>query len=153
MPSGGPRTPTHPAAVSGPGAYARRTDGGAGQPIRDPGGLPYGENQELRTSQSSAPMSNTNVSAVATRTKGGNSVGAVTPFGAPTERPDEPVTTGNPFGPGEGPEALQMPMSFGQQSSRDAQELKKYLPSLERTANMPGVPQGFVRFVRHLRDI
>lgn len=31
------------------------------------------------------------------------------PLGRPTERPDEPITAGAPFGPGPGPEAVSMP--------------------------------------------
>jgi hypothetical protein len=34
----------------------------------------------------------------------------------------------------------------------DARQIAEYLPSLERLANMPGVPTGFVRFVKYVRE-
>jgi hypothetical protein len=68
--------------VSGPGPYAKRTDR---QPVRDPGGLPYGENQALRQQQQAAPMAQ---------------APAATPFDAPTARPGQPVTAGANAGPG-----------------------------------------------------
>jgi hypothetical protein len=36
--------------------------------------------------------------------------GAMGPLDRPTERPNEPVTAGSPFGPGPGPEALAAPL-------------------------------------------
>ena len=37
----------------------------------------------------------------------------VTPLTAPTERPDEPITAGNPLGAGPGMESLPQPMPMG----------------------------------------
>lgn len=77
---------------------------------------------------------------------------SLTPLGAPTERPDEPVTEGNPLGPGAGPEAL-IAKPMRQQSRQEIQTLReKYLPSLEAMANSADAPPSFVRFVRYLRD-
>lgn len=82
---GGPRVGT-------PGtAYGNRTD------LQSPGNLPYGQATQLQ--QSAQIMSQ---------------AGAATtppppprqPFNRPTERPNEPVTHGLPFGPGGGPEVL-----------------------------------------------
>lgn len=56
MARGGKRTPAKPAAVSGPGALSRRTDGGAGQPIRLATGQPYGQRADLETQQQAAPL-------------------------------------------------------------------------------------------------
>ncbi len=58
MPSGGPRQPQNPAAVSAPGS-GRRTDGGAGskkQPLRLPSGGAYGERKAATEQQQAAPM-------------------------------------------------------------------------------------------------
>lgn len=94
---GGYRKPAQPAAVSGPGAHSKRTDGGPGvtdkQATRYISGQPYGEGQELQEVQSSAPL------AAAPSQE-------VIPFDAPSMRPDEPVTTGIDRGDGAGPEAL-----------------------------------------------
>jgi hypothetical protein len=72
--------------VSGPGPYAKRTDR---QPVRDPGGLPYGENQALRQQQQAAPMAQAPAAPA-----------PATPFDAPTARPGQPVTAGANAGPG-----------------------------------------------------
>jgi len=100
---GGYRQPANPAPVSGPGPMSQRTD--RGQPIRDPEGLPYGDNRELRTVQGAAPMS-----------QAGAQTGPASPavqlaqmspdLYAPTDRPGEPLTSGVDFGPGVGSSAM-----------------------------------------------
>jgi len=60
MASGGYRQPSNPAPVSGPGALAQRTDGGAieglTQPIRAYTGGTYGSNKETRDQQQGADL-------------------------------------------------------------------------------------------------
>lgn len=96
MARGGYRKPANPAPVSGPGAMSRRTDGK--QPVMNIGGGAYGESQNLRQIQGGAPMaqtkSSTSVKKVTPPAK------KVTPLFSPTERPNEPLTEGMPFGPG-----------------------------------------------------
>ena len=111
---GGKRTPGSPAPVSGPGSLSQRTDGGPQQVLSDVSGMPYGENQELEEMQSAAPMSASGqTTARATRSaprrsgRGRGGMG-VSPLMSPTQRPDEPVTAGAPFGPGAGPSANRM---------------------------------------------
>lgn len=101
---GGDRVPANPAPVSGPGAMSRRTDG---QGARYMSGGQYGEGQELMDLQASAPMSK---APAQPRMRQGRPAGQIveegsrpTPLFAPTERPDEPITAGAPFGPGPGP--------------------------------------------------
>ena len=96
---GGYRQPENPAPVSGPGTLSKRTVGGPGtakQPVRWVSGMPWGEGKELMDLQGAAPMS-------------AAPAAPMVPFDAPTERPHEPVTTGNPLGAGAGPEALPAP--------------------------------------------
>jgi hypothetical protein len=106
-PNGGYRRPTNPAPVSGPGQLSQRTDGGPRQIQADMSGMPYGENAEFNTTQSMAPMSasptakSPRASAQQAKSAGGGM--SATPLFAPTQRPDEPVTAGAPFGPGAGP--------------------------------------------------
>jgi hypothetical protein len=102
---GGSRTPANPAPVSGPGAMSRRTDG---QPARYASGMPYGDGQDFYDMQTSAPMAETNnVAAGVRQARQSGAAPApaamVTPLYSPTERPDEPVTSGAPLGPGPGP--------------------------------------------------
>lgn len=101
--AGGYKKPSKPSAVSGPGKYAKRTDGGINQPVRDMTGGGYGDNQELANLQGSAPM---NASARTPQMPPQMPMRQGPPvpgFGDPTTRPNEPVTAGNPMGPGPGP--------------------------------------------------
>lgn len=108
---GGYRRPTNPAPVSGPGAMSQRTDGQGAQYMA---GGQYGEGQEMMDLQTSAPMSKA-PAAAPPRPSSPGARGAmpagpgVTPLFAPTQRPDEPITAGAPFGPGPGPAQASRP--------------------------------------------
>lgn len=112
---GGMRRPANPASVSGPGQLSQRTDGGPQQTLSDVSGLAYGENQGMEDLQSAAPLSasgQTTARAVrrAPSRRGGRAADmGATPLFAPTQRPDEPVTAGAPFGPGAGPMISDLP--------------------------------------------
>ena len=97
--SGGYRQPSNPAPVSGPGALSERTDGGAidgmTQPQQRYTGFAYGENQAIKEQQSGASMAGNPFPTI-----------DVTPLGAPTARPDEPLTAGINRGEGPGTEAM-----------------------------------------------
>lgn len=149
---GGKRTPGRPAPVSGPGQLSQRTDGGPQQVQARMSGMPYGENAEFNTMQAAAPMaaSPSAASPRAMERKASQSGRQATPLFAPTQRPDEPVTAGAPFGPGEGPA---MNPGVNQLAARDAQALGRYLPSMMAMAEDPNTPEGFKRFVRHLRNM
>lgn len=79
------------------------------QPARYISGLPYGEGQATMQQQQAAPMAGQN----AAPAQAGIGLEAfatpITPLTAPTERPDEPLTTGMDFGAGAGTEALNLP--------------------------------------------
>lgn len=143
---GGSRTPANPAPVSGPGSLSRRTDGGPGQPIRDPGGLPYGENQALHQIQAAAPMAGAN--AVRTPTPNGAAVpAAITPFDAPTTNPNQPLTAGAGFGAGPGPEVLPRP------DNDRRQKLRQIMPVLMRMADLEDTPPATRNAIRYLRGV
>jgi len=91
---GGYQPPAKPAPVSGPGALSQRTDGGPGQPVRTLPNAGYGESKAFVDQQQGAPLAQA------------PGLPPVVPLDAPSNRPDEPVTTGAPLGPGAGPEAL-----------------------------------------------
>lgn len=140
MSSGGYRQPSNPAPVSGPGKLARRTDGGPAQKLMVPNGLDYGDRAGLLDQERTAPMSQADntPSVHATPPQGqpmqqpGNAPQMVTPFGAPTERPNEPVTHGVDIGAGGGPEAMPMPPQAMPQKGSGA--LANMLRSLSTTA-------------------
>ena len=102
MPRGGYRKPSQPAAVSGPGALSRRTDGGPSEGL--PANGQYGYRKATREQMSAAPMAQ-DFQPTPTPTVDVPLTGMF----APTERPEEPVTSGSPMGPGPGPEALNLP--------------------------------------------
>ena len=103
---GGYRQPANPAPVSGPGALSQRTDGGAVEGMSAPQakqdwtGLPYGDNKAVNDQQSAADLAGNGVP---------NMPSPVVPLSAPTQRPNEPVTTGIPTGPGAGTESRPLP--------------------------------------------
>lgn len=146
---GGKRTPSNPAPVSGPGRMSRRTDGGPQQTTVPMTGMGYGENADFNEMQSAAPLAAA-PSVSNTRTRSTSPTGqraAATPLFAPTQRPEEPVTAGAPFGPGAGPEPMQ-----AAPGSEDMQLLKSYLPDLETAANFTGAPRTFKMLVAYLRN-
>ena len=99
MARGGYRQPNNPAPVSGPGSLSKRTDGGATegmtQPQQEYTGFGYGENGKLAEQQSGAKLAGNNV-------PGFN----FTPLTAPSERPNEPITSGINMGDGGGTELM-----------------------------------------------
>lgn len=112
MTSGGQRTPSNPAMVSGPGRMSARTDGGPGskQAMRYVSGGDYGDGG-LMGIQQGAPMAATPTPQPISPLQGMQQAGpSVVPLTEPTQRPDEPVTAGAALGPGPGPEALRIPM-------------------------------------------
>lgn len=148
---GGPRTPSSPAPVSGPGSLSKRTDGGPGsatQPIRVPTGGQYGDASQLRQDQQGAPMAAS--AGGGDQTPGllaGLSLPPGVSFAEGTTRPDEPVTAGAASGPGPGPEALGLP----NQENQDMQALAAYLPVFEHMANQPGASSGMRQLVRAIK--
>lgn len=147
MPRGGYRRPTNAAPVSGPGALSRRTDT---QPVRNPGGMPYGENADFADIQSSAPMAASPNVARAARA-------AVMPTQSPvaldaaTQRPDEPLTTGSAYGPGAGPEILGLDATSQAASAASSQKLQAYMPMLLWLAQQPDTSPETRQVIRALR--
>ena len=134
---GGYRKPADPAPVSGPGALSQRTDGGAAtQPEMLASGGPYGSRQEMASIQGGAPMAGT-----------ASSLAGLTPIGAPSARPDEPVTAGAAAGAGLSPQAA------GIQSDEQVtnEQLRPLLQSLELMANLPSSNPETRTLVRNLK--
>lgn len=142
---GGYRRPSNPAPVGMPGALSRRTDGGPGQPVRAPSGGKYGDRQALEQLQQAAPVGASPGGDVAT--PAAQQLPQVTPFSAPTQQPDVPVTAGAASGPGPGLEAL----GLGTGMDQDVARLLMYLPVFEMMANVPGSSRATRNFVRQLK--
>lgn len=107
MPRGGYQKPSNPAPVSNPRSGAR-TDGSPVQAAKYMAGGSYGEGKQLQELQTSAPMAAKQTTRISGSSAAANVAGMppITRLDAPTERPNEPMTNGMPFGPGAGPEAL-----------------------------------------------
>lgn len=107
MPKGGYRQPRNPAPVSGPGALSKRTDGGAIDGMTPPqtqapkymAGLGYGKGGNMEQ-QTGAPMQGNDIPATPA---------PIVPLMAPTQRPNEPITSGIDMGPGPGSESIITP--------------------------------------------
>lgn len=65
----------------------------------------------------------------------------------PTSRPNEPLTSGLPGGPGPGPEAL---TNFDPRNA-ETSRLKKWLPLLDPLADDPETPDSVRSLVRYIR--
>ena len=102
---GGYRRPEHPAPTSGPGALSRRTDGH--QPIRVQNDQEYGDRKAQIAQQQAAPLPQQQMAPAADIPSGGTAQPySGVPFGAGSQRPEEPITHGVDIGPGGGPEVL-----------------------------------------------
>ena len=87
-------------------AYTNRTDMNTNRmPVQSAPSAQYGERAKLDASQQAVPMGSAPEAAPPTG-PAPPVPGASGDFRRPTERPDEPFTTGLPMGPGAGPEAL-----------------------------------------------
>lgn len=110
------------AGVAGPGKFAVRTDG-LSLPSAN-----YGEGVDTQAIKQGAPLAKTPDVRGATNTQVRQAAAQapVTPLFAPTQRPEEPITTGIPMGPGAGPEVLGVNQVVSQQKLSDT--LAQLLP-------------------------
>lgn len=109
------------AGAAGPGKFSVRSDGMS---------LPsasYGEGVDTAAIKAGAPMAKTPDVRGATNTQVRQAAAgaSITPLYAPTERPEEPITSGIAMGPGPGPEVLGM---RPQQTEKYSDTLAKLLP-------------------------
>lgn len=149
---GGYQPPRKPAPSSGPGPLSKRTDGGPAdkrQPIRELPNAEYGEAKEFRTNQQAAPMAATPAASGMPAMPPPNPAADVVGFGAPSQRPDEPVTAGADAGLGPDAAALGIP----DPSKADIENLKRVLPALELMASGPTSSQATRNVVRRLRSL
>jgi hypothetical protein len=134
------------AGVSGPGKFSKRTDG-----IRFQSDT-YGAGVENAANKAGAPLAKTEDvrGARASDVRAAAAQAPVTPLYAPTQRPDEPITSGIAMGAGPGPEALGINQP-SVDTDADRQRMLSYLPALEALAQSPASSQSFRNYVRLLR--
>jgi hypothetical protein len=113
-------------------------------------GMGYGKAKEMVEQQRSAamqgnpaPIRPANIPLVAGP--------AAVPLTAPTQNPDEPITTGVDVGAGPGSEILNLPKEPTYNPEVDM--IRAYLPAMEFWAMQPGTPQSTKDYVTYLRSI
>lgn len=136
---------TTPPNVSGPGPMSRRTDTGPAQKLQSLGDAAYGEQAAYQEAQRGAPMSQTPQGPPGMTEEPNPAMANVVGMGAPTTRPDEPVTAGAMLG--EGTNTLDAP----NQNEEDISVLQGYLPFFEWKANQPGSSWAMRNLVRQIK--
>lgn len=129
------------AGVSGPGKFAVRTD------KLEMGSTAYGEGVETQAIKSGAPLAKT----ADTRPAPASAMGQpITPLYAPTERPDEPATTGIDRGLGAGSDSLMMnqPADYTNFNAN----VQSYMPVLSYVSSLQNTSPETKRAIRQLRD-
>ncbi len=110
------------AGAAGPGKFSKRTDGMSFQSTE------YGSGVENTANKAGAPLATTPDVRATSRSEMGmapSQMQPVTSLYAPSQRPDEPITSGIAMGEGPGPEALAM---TGIQTEKLSDILAKMLP-------------------------
>ena len=133
------------AGTSGPGKFSKRTD-------MNMGSIAYGEGVETAAIKAGAPLARTASVNPTSRSEMGmapSQMEPVTPLYAPSQRPDEAITSGIAMGPGPGPEALGM--SASEDTEEDRIRILSYLPALEAASLDPNSSQAFRNYVRLIR--
>jgi hypothetical protein len=137
---GGYRKPAHPAPVSGPGKYSKRTDGGPAQVLSAVPDQGYGEQKAQMDAQRLAPMGGTAplppAPTVSAPSAGGGSAPPSLPLHAPTQRPGEPVTHGVDIGPGGSASALSLPAGGGEMPSGYLTNMLASMSATDMTGTM-----------------
>jgi hypothetical protein len=106
------------AGPAGPGKYATRTDN------LQMGSTAYGEGVDTAAIKSGAPLANTPDAVSGPTGRLRKESAPVTGLYEPTQRPDEPVTSGIDMGPGPGSNALM----FNKNAEKLSDTLAKMLP-------------------------
>ena len=126
------------AGPAGPGKFSTRTD------KLELGSTAYGEGVETQAIKSGAPLAKT------ADTRPTPTAQPVTSLYAPTERPNEPVTTGIDQGAGAGSDALMVnqPADYTNFNAN----IQSYTPVLSYIASLQNTSPETRRAIRQLRD-
>lgn len=136
------------AGVAGPGKFAVRTDG-----LTLPSAS-YGEGAQTQQIMQGAPLAKTPDvrGAQGSAVKAAAAGAPVTSLYAPTERPQEPITSGIPLGPGPGPEVLGAPNPMSADDMAFRANMMDYLPVLSYVSSLPNTSPETRQAIRQLRD-
>jgi len=153
---GGYQAPSKPAMSSGPGAMSQRTDGGPAskQAARYMAGGDYGDGTDMMNIQQSAPMAATpDVKGMpAGQVARAAQQAQVVPMNAPTQRPDEPISSGADFGAGPGMESLGLGAQDVAANDAFKASIAMYMPVLSFIASRPNTSPETRQVIRQLRN-
>ena len=130
------------AGKAGPGKFSVRED--------LPPSTQYGERKQMEEIMGGAPTATTRGSADPKLGRPASPMSAVTPLFAPSQRPEEPVTSGIDMGAGPGSEVL------GMRQPDDVNfraNISAYMPVLTYIASQPDTSPETRRVIRELRDM
>jgi|SRR5690349_12091103 hypothetical protein len=131
----------------GPGQFSKRTDKAVSQANRSLPNADYGEQAAYQDAQQGMQKpQEVNVQGMNFGDLFGNPAASVTPFGAESARPDEPVTQGADAGPGGDSSTL---ASSG--SEKDP-TMASYMFALKFMADRPGTSDAARNLIRNLRS-
>lgn len=143
---GGSRTPSAPAAVSGPGAMSARTDGG----VLNPKEPEYGERQALDNLKAGAPVARGGRGQAAPAAAS-DPLAQLVGLGAASTQQGVPVTSGAAAGEGPGLESLGLPQSPVQETRADVRALgEAQVQALIAAAGREDATPSFRRLVRQV---
>ena len=138
--------------------YAVSATGGSGnsgtQAAKAMTGGEYGDNQAMMELQTSAAMNASPTMPVSPsqgRPQRAPLGQSLTQLDAPTDRPDEPLTTGIDMGDGAGSEVMYANNST--LNTEDRQRMIQALPTLAILAESPSASNAFRNYVRYLRGV
>lgn len=131
---------------SGPGAFSKRTD--VGTPEMKMGSIAYGEGIETAAIKAGAPLAKTG-DVTPSQAPNVPAQTPVIPLFAPSQRPEEAVTSGIDMGAGAGSEALNIPQP---DNTNFQATIRSYMPVLAYVADLPNTSPETRRIIRQLRD-
>ena len=127
---------------SGPSVFSKRTD--VGTPEMKLGSIAYGEGMETAAIKAGAPLAKTG-NVTASQAPNVPAQTPVTPLFAPSQRPEEAVTSGIDMGA----EALNIPQP---DNTNFKATIRSYMPVLAYVADLPNTSPETRNVIRQLRD-
>ena len=118
-------------------------------------GMGYGQGQATMRQQEGAPMAGQTPTPKAAAPTVSRTMPMVEarPLNAPTDFPDEPITTGAPIGNTPGLESLALPKEEVVVNDPDLDLVREYFPVIELWAEQVDTSQGTKDYVNYLRTI
>jgi hypothetical protein len=116
-------------------------------------GMGYGQGQATMQQQEGAPMAGPAPKTAAPKVASGMPMTEARPLNAPTDFPNEPITTGAAIGDTPGPETLMMPQEQEVINDPDLNLVREYFPVIELWASQVDTSQGTKDYVNYLRTI